>query len=144
MPYEIEREELRQLQAIIARHEDHAFKVRSVMYALLTALAVALLGKGNLISGPQFVGLSLFIIALFFIVELVHRAIARLAIDRGKVVEAVLRTQGKVPYDGPMIADSLGKGQIPLVMWKEAFMPWMLIHYSGLLLAITLIGGIRW
>lgn len=48
LPQGTELEELKQLQAIIGRHEEHAFKIRGVLYALLTALAVPLFSPGRL------------------------------------------------------------------------------------------------
>src|SRR5262245_58973777 len=104
---EVALEEFRQLQAIITRHEEHAFKVRGVMYALLTALAVPLFAGERLLTGGPFIALAVVVVCLSFWVELVHRAFARLAIERVRCVEAILRSGGVIPYDGPLVSESL-------------------------------------
>jgi hypothetical protein len=142
MAYDVELEEFKHLQAIIARHEDHAFKIRGVMYALLTALSAAVFTHEKLLSGWMFMLLGVLVIALFLVMEMVHRAICRLAIDRVSKLEAILRSKGEIPYDGPLIGQALGQHRLLSVMCSEVTMPWILIHYIGLLVAVAAIGFI--
>ena len=142
MSFEVELEELRQIQAIVARHEDHAFKIRNVMYALLTALTVPLFSEKKLIPGKSFLVLASIVMVLFLIVELVHRGFVRLAIDRGRDVEEMIR--GKKPYDGPLIAESLGQQRLMSMMLSELRMPSIAVHYICLLAAIVMIAAVMW
>lgn len=70
--------------------------------------------------------------------ELVHRGITRLGIKRVFKLEKDLR-EG-VPYDGPKISESFVKDGFSETMLSEALMPFVIIHYLGLLIAIVLIG----
>ncbi len=137
MANEIALEEYRQLQAIIGRHEDHAFKVRGVMYALLTALAVPVFSHDRILAGRQFALLAAIIILLFLFVELVHRGFVRLAIERTDALETILRTQA--PYDGPLITQSLGQRRLFAMMLREVGMPWVMVHYASLALVVIAI-----
>ena len=142
MPYELELEELRQIQAIVARHEDHAFKIRGVMYALLTALTLPLFAEKRVISGQTFLTLSAIVVVLLLVVELVHRAFVRLAIERGAKIEQILRD--KEPYDGPKIAVSLGQSRVIEMMIKELFLPSIAVHYVALLVALGVMSWVMW
>lgn len=142
MPYEVELEELRQIQSIIARHEDHAFKVRGVLYALLSALTLPLFADKRVITGQSFLILSAIVVVLFLIVELVHRGIVRLAIERGAKVEEILRDG--TPYDGPRIALSLGQSRLVEMMISELCLPSTAVHYVALLLALSVISWVMW
>lgn len=142
MPFEVELEELRQVQAIVARHEDHAFKIRGVLYALLTALTLPLFAERRVISGQTFLTLSGIAVLLFLVVELVHRAFVRLAILRGARIEEIMRN--KEPYDGPKIAISLGQSRVIEMMWNEFQLPSITVHYAALLLAVGVISFVMW
>ena len=123
MASDIELEELRQLQAIIARHEEHAFKIRGVMYALLTALAVPVFTNDRLLTGGWFIALAVLLIGLSFWAELVHRTFVRLAINRVLRLEEILRSDGSMSYDGPLISKSLGRDLVPGMLIYEARLP---------------------
>ena len=142
MAYEVELQELLQIQAIVARHEDHAFKIRGVMYALLTALTLPLFAEKPTITGQTFLTLSGVVIVLLLIVELVHRAFERLAIERGARIEEILRN--KETYDGPKIAVSLGQSRVIEMMIKELFLPSIAVHYIALMISIGVISAVMW
>ncbi len=142
MTFEIELEELRQIQSIVARHEDHAFKIRSVLYALLSALALPLFAEKKIVSGESFLKLSVTIIILFLVVELVHRAFVRLAIERGSFIENILRD--KLEYDGPKIGISLDQKRLLRFMIKELFSATVGVHYVALLVSLVVISWVMW
>jgi hypothetical protein len=133
---------LRRLQTVIDRHEDHAFKVRTTMYGLLTALAVALFSNGVSLSPLAFAIVALLIIGFFLLVELVHRAIVRMAIERSRSVEEMIRLPQPAQYDGPRLSMSLQRNGWN-DFWKPCFnelrLPWIYVHYFGLVVLIIAI-----
>jgi hypothetical protein len=142
MPYDVEMDELQRLQEIIARHEDHAFKVRGVMYGLLGALSIPLFSDKKVITGETFLILAGIVVLLFLLVELVHRSFVRLAIIRSMTVEEMIRTGKK--YDGPLVGISLGQKLLPKIMFEEIFVPSFGLHYTCLILAVIAIGAVMW
>ena len=148
-PREIARdvalEEVRQLQGIVNRHEDQAFKVRGFMYVLLAALAVPFFAKDQSISAGQFVVAATALVVLFGCVELVHRAFVRFAILRGQVVELQLRGGAALAsYDGPQIAIAMRQWYLRLLrtMGKELNLPSVSIHYFALFVSVALVGEV--
>lgn len=140
MPHDIELEELRQIQAIIARHEDHAFKIRGMMYTLLSALTIPLFATQRTLSGQTFLTLSAIVVILLLIVELVHRAFVRLAILRAATIEKALR-EG-IEYDGPKISESLGQSRVREMMLKELCLPSITVQYVAILISLVVIAWV--
>lgn len=106
-PVDIALEELKLLNAIIARLEDVEYKIRSWLFPLLTGIAVAPFYAKD-INPPKwfFLTISCVLIITFMAIELLHRPPKRRAIDRAKIVEAFLRGENQT-YDGPKITTSL-------------------------------------
>src|SRR5262245_60538658 len=95
--------EIERLQEIIARHEEHTFKIRGWLYAVLAALTLGLYTESVDLAPLAYSELAIIVILLFFAWELVQRAPKRVAIDRVSLIEAELRGNGL--YDGPLIAN---------------------------------------
>lgn len=142
MANEIELEEWRQLQEIIARHEDHAFKVRGVLYIILAGLAAGYFSE-KLINATQFVILALASTALVLLVELSHRAIVRVAINRAGKVEESLRDPVTSPYDGPRVKESLGKTNWIKELPGELSVSTTYSHYIAILAIIIVVFALR-
>lgn len=98
------RFEIEQLQAIVARHEEHTFKIRGWLYTVLGALTLGLYTESVSLAPLPFFELCAIAILLFFAWELVQRGPKRNAIERVRSIERMIR-EAK-PYDGPLIADT--------------------------------------
>jgi hypothetical protein len=140
MAHELEIEELRQLQEIIGRHEDQAFKNRGWMYALLGALTAAFFKEGHLMRYGPYISISLLVSVLFLFTELMHRGFARLAIRRSEVVQIHLRKGNK--YDGPLVSESMAAFSYFRAVIGEIYLPTVWVHYIGLWLIIGLIARV--
>ena len=101
---ETARFEIERLQDIIARHEEHTFKIRGWLYTVLGALTVSLYTTAIGLEPLPFAELAGLTILLFFVWELVQRGPKRNAIERVRAIEEMIRTDKT--YDGPLIADT--------------------------------------
>jgi hypothetical protein len=140
MTHELEIEELRQLQEIIGRHEDQAFKNRGWMYALLGALTAAFFKDGHLMRFGSYISISLLVSVFFLITELMHRGFVRLAIRRSAAVQSHLRKGSK--YDGPLVSESMAAFSYFRAVTGEIYLPTVWVHYIGLWLLIGLIARV--
>lgn len=121
--------ELTELQLVISRHEDHAFKVRGFLYAIIGALTTALFLEHPLLTRSAYGRVCAVAVFVFMAMELLHRCYAGRAIDRVRSVESALR--GEVAYDGPKIGEALNLTR-PLwarQMQLELSYPTLPLHY---------------
>ncbi|MCI0639078.1 MAG: hypothetical protein L0Y72_26650 [Gemmataceae bacterium] len=124
-PRQMALEELKELQAIIGRYDEHAFKIRNWATAIAGAIVVASVTLHiHLLLTILF---GIVAIPAVFFVELLHRGPQRHAIERVRVIEAYLRDQNHKTYDGPLICESLGEKWTLWDMLKEAK-----IHFNWL------------
>jgi hypothetical protein len=104
---EIALEELKMLQAIIARQDEFKMKTKSWAVTVLAAITTLYLTGRPPLKDLHFVVLSVLIVFAFLLVEGIYGATEALAENRVRKVEDVLRTSDPQSYDGPMIFDSL-------------------------------------
>ncbi len=112
-PVEMAIEEWKLLNGIIGRLEEVEYKIRSWLFPLLTALAVALYFKQDEIPKIVFPLIATFLIFVFMAIELIHRPPKHKAIIRAGKIEEFLRDPTKKVYDGPKITESLSKDRWP-------------------------------
>lgn len=136
-------DELKELQAIVSRHEEHAFKVRGYLYVIIGAMTTSLFLEKPYLSQAGYAGGCAIAIVLFMMMELIHRCYAARAIARVSDIEKALR--GDVHYGGPKICDSMRApaGGFVREMKVEFAYPTVPLHYALLaafVAAIALIG----
>ncbi len=136
-------EELKELQAIVSRHEEHAFKVRGYLYVIIGAMTTSLFLEKPYLSPVGYAGGCAIAIVLFMIMELIHRCYAARAIARVSDVEKALR--GELDYRGPQICTSMRApaGGFIREMKVEFEYPTVPLHYALLgafVAAVALIG----
>lgn len=103
-------EELKILSSIIGRIENTIHQRLAWLLTLITGLTLSLLKEDPLISGGQFVVLSIFATVAFWVADGIQRVPVHRAIERSKQVEKSLRdNQG---FNSPLITDSLSKGRM--------------------------------
>lgn len=95
-------EELRELQRVIERHEEHAFRVKGWFAAIIGLLAAAVYSQHVDISKAEFTFLAIVIFVMMTHWLLYHRLITRRAISRVEDIE-----KQKTPYDGSKIVETL-------------------------------------
>jgi hypothetical protein len=98
-------EEWKLASDVIGRLEQGIYRRQGWLYALITALMVALLKDNPLLCKEQFVILGIGITGLFFVSEIIQRVPLHRAIQRSKAIEKSLRTDKK--YQGPLLSKSL-------------------------------------
>jgi len=98
-------EEWKLASEVIGRLEQGIYRRQGWLYALITALMVALLKANPLLCKEQFVILAIGITILFFVSEIIQRVPLHRAIQRSKAIEKSLRTDKK--YQGPLLSESL-------------------------------------
>jgi len=128
-------EELKQLQAIIGRYDEHMFKIRNWATAIGGAIVIARLTYHI---NPWVLIIFAFIaMVVILYVDLLHRSPQRLAINRVKVIEKYLREPASV-YDGPRIGESLSKGWVHVwTPFKEFWKSWHFISYLILFILVV-------
>jgi hypothetical protein len=99
--------EIERLQEIIFRHESHSTTIRGWLFTILTALSAVAFSKGLPMSKTTFAVISLAVSVLFFLWELYHHAVVRLALERVELIERQLRSPPAETYDGPRICATL-------------------------------------
>ena len=134
-PVEVALEEWKLLDGVIARLEDVEYKIRSWLFPLLTALAVAPVYSVD-VDVPEwfFLAVSLILVAAFMAIELIHRLPKRQAINRARDVEEFLRGK-KAVYDGPKMTISLTTSRRPVV-WSES---WRMIKHGPYIPLVALV-----
>jgi hypothetical protein len=125
-------EELRQLQAIIARYEGLGFQIRGWLLVLVGALVAAILKN---LPPALFLLLNAFVVPVFALMELVTRGPKRRAIQRVGEVEGALR--GEQVYDGPLIHATLS-GSLHN-RWTFAFAELRVINFWAFYGALLLV-----
>lgn len=132
-------EELKLLQEVIGRHENHAMRVKGLLFVIIAGLTAATYAEGMKGSrGWMFVG-AIGLTLLFMVWELYHRAISQQAIIRAGKVESQLR--GKADYDGPRIGHSLSNKIELQHLITEAFRPW---NWSSLVVVLSSLAFLFW
>jgi len=124
-PAEMALEEWKALSALIARLESTEYTMRNWLIGLISTLVVALNVADKDPGVPWYVGLGLGValIALFILMDLVHRMPKRYAIERSRTVDKCLR--GEIPYDGPrfpsgvLVRSRPGKREELFRMWDN-------------------------
>ena len=129
-------EELKLLQAIIARQDE--FKARTKQWAVtvVAAMITARLTEQVKLSGALLAFVVGVTSLLFMFIEGLFGTAESLAEDRVRVVEAVLRNGGASSYDGPRICESLLGRITPQRMWKSV----SYLRIWGFYLALVLFG----
>ena len=129
-------EELRQLQAIITRFEEHTFKIRNWLFAFVGGFGLLLYSKESKLTWKIFLPAALVAIILFLWIELYHRAHMRFAILR---VEKIEYEAASNIYKATGISDAMRQK----VKWQhiktELKEPLLYIPYLVALLAIAII-----
>jgi hypothetical protein len=137
------RFEIERLQDIVARHEEHTFKIRGWLYTVLGALTVSLYTESIALAPLAFSELCIVTIALFLAWELVQRSPKRKAIDRVRDVEKMIRLDST--YDGPKIADTFINFKYnPLTEFKISlvWLPYLVALLATIALALAKYAGI--
>ncbi|QDU60885.1 hypothetical protein Pan216_17380 [Planctomycetes bacterium Pan216] len=138
---EMAKFEIEQLELIIARQDEHTFKFRGWLFVVLGALAVCLYSKTGYIelTAWEFFWLGAFSIVVFAMLELVQRAPARLAINRVKDVERMIRQN--TSYDGPLIAETFEPPMYDLRSELKIKLMWM--PYVVALAAVVVLSWVK-
>ncbi|UCE59909.1 MAG: hypothetical protein JSU63_20995 [Phycisphaerales bacterium] len=98
-------EELKLLQAIIARQDQMRFRIKTWATTIFSALSLALFTEKIELSTSSFLLAALLVSGLFWALDAIYRTSEERAIRRAKVVEECIESAG--PYKGPKIAASL-------------------------------------
>ena len=98
-------EEWKVLQGAIQNQLKAVLRIRGWGFALITAIAFGYVGTRFEITQLQYLVLSLGVAVLFLWMELPHRVVQYLAIQRSIEVERMLR--GEADYDGPRLSEAL-------------------------------------
>ncbi|MEL6715815.1 MAG: hypothetical protein AAFP86_18685 [Planctomycetota bacterium] len=133
-------EELKLLQAIIARQDDYKGRTKAIAITLFSA-STGLYANGTLVTtaGSYFI-LAATILLLFGVLESFYGATEIKAENRAKQVEEWLRER-KGAYDGPRIAESMLASSTPSSI-VSSFMRWRTIWwYAPLLVLSAFIAG---
>jgi hypothetical protein len=113
-------EEWKLTSDVIGRLEQGIYRRQGWLYALITALMVALLKDNPLLCRGQFVILAIGIAVFFFISELIQRVPLHRAIQRSKAIEQSLRIDKE--YEGPFLSKSLAGPKLKgLKAWCRGF-----------------------
>lgn len=132
-------EELKLLQEVIGRHENHAMRVKGLLFVIIAGLTAATYAEGMRGSrGWMFAG-AIVLTLLFMVWELYHRAISQQAITRAGAVESQLR--GEADYDGPKIGHSLSNKIELQHLIAEARRPW---NWSSLVVVLSSLAFLFW
>jgi outer membrane protein OmpA-like peptidoglycan-associated protein len=110
-------EEIKILQSIIARHEDHSFRVKGWFAAIVGGLAAASYSKHIGVPWQEFAFLTFLIYAGLVIWLLYHRAIIQRAIGRVSKIEE----DWEVEYRGSKVVETLS---LPLGWWEVVGKKW--------------------
>jgi hypothetical protein len=132
-PFSPRFEEIKIFQSIIARHEDHSFRVKGWFAAIVGALAAASYSKHIHIPWYEFAFLTFTVYGALVAWLLYHRAITRRGIGRVGELEKGWKTQ----YSGSKIVDTLS----PPLGWREMLGDKVdpQVHFPMILGAIILI-----
>jgi hypothetical protein len=132
--HDLEIEELKMLQQIIGRYDDHEIKIRSWLLGLLVALSIARYSEKIHMPGAWLGYLASGLVVLFLFIEVIHRIPKRKAIDRVAEVERAIR--GECDYDGPRINEKLTQSaQVTKVIAEAAMLP--VYGFYGLVITIV-------
>jgi len=114
--HQIALAELRTLQEIIARHENHEFRIKGWFVAIIGGLAVAIYSVHVPLDLWEYISVATVAAVSFWLWLLYHRDIVRLATERVSAIENSLRIETTITqlpmaiaYDGPKVAISLRK-----------------------------------
>jgi hypothetical protein len=129
-------EEWKALSSLIERLENNEFQMRNWLLGLLTGLAVVMFSEKILLPWQAFLGIGVIVVAIFMLMDLVHRMPKRYAIIRSKEVERCLR--GELEYDGPRLTSPSILSKRP-GKWKEFRRMWENTPYKFLLLLVVLL-----
>ncbi len=129
-------EELKLLQAIIARQDE--FKARTKQWAV-TVVAAMITARltGQVKLSDWFLAFIVGVTSLLFMfIEGIFGSAESLAEDRVRVVEEALRKEGAPSYDGPLICNSL-IGRITLQRMRKSI---SYLRIWGFYLALVIFG----
>jgi hypothetical protein len=126
-------EELKLLQEVISRHENHAMRIKGWLFLIVAGLATALYSQGVSVSKVELLIGAIAVTFLFLIWELHHRALVQMAISRASKVEEHLRDSENCPYDGPCIGTSLSSNLTVRSLLVVLCHPW---NWSSLVVVV--------
>jgi hypothetical protein len=129
-------EELRQLHLIIARFEDHTFKIRNWLYAFIGGLGVLLYAKDARLTWLIFLLAGLLATILFLWIEVYHRVQMMFAIMRSDEIEKEFSNRS---YKSMGISDAMRRNTTFHHIKDELKLPLLYIPYIVALLAIAII-----
>ncbi len=127
-------EEIKILQNIVARHEEHIFKIRGWMLLIESALLGA--------QASSTIDLSLFshfywgiaVIFLCLVLELTQRETMRLAIQRVDNIEKAIRDGGN--YDGSKVVQSFKDGGYNWITELRLRLLWVFYLVSTIIVSL--------
>jgi hypothetical protein len=130
-------EEWKLASSVIGRLENVEHQMRNWLFALLTALTVALYSKDIDLSGISFIIIGLLLVTTFVWMDLMHRIPKRSAIELSKKIEESLK-DNNIEYAGPSLSTALAGKRIG--KWNELKRMLKNTPYVQIMILVVLLG----